>query len=93
VHGNRLINTIDPNLCKAMKDRGIKVAVLYTAYLPLPTNSFYNDWVAPIAPTIPTKLQACASPGLYFQVSVSGGIDQAMQQMFQAAVASVRLTN
>ena len=29
-------------LCTTIKNRGIKIAVLYTTYLPLPTNAWYN---------------------------------------------------
>jgi hypothetical protein len=55
-------------------------------------NAFYNSWVAPISSSIPTQLQACASPGFFFQVSPSGGIAAAMQQMFLAALTEARLT-
>ena len=66
--------------------------MLYTTYLPVTTNAFYNSWVAPIASNIPTQLQACASPGFYFEVSPSGGIAAAMQAMFLAALTEARLT-
>jgi hypothetical protein len=65
--------------------------VLYTPYLPV-INDFYTRWVAPLAPQIPVKLKACASPGFYFEVTPTQGIDQAMQAMFQAALSAVRLT-
>src|SRR5882757_4399859 len=43
----RCQSPINPALCKTLKDRGIKVAVLYTTYLSLPTNNWYNTWIAP----------------------------------------------
>jgi Flp pilus assembly protein TadG len=89
---NRLITTMDTTLCDTVKNRNIRIAVLYTPYLPIPSNSFYNSYVAPLAPAIPTKLKACASPGFYFEVTPTQGIDQAMQAMFQAALSAVRLT-
>ena len=33
--------------CTAMKARGIKIAVLYTTYLALPTNGWYMSWIDP----------------------------------------------
>jgi hypothetical protein len=80
-------------LCTTLKNRGIKIAVLYTTYLPLPTNSWYNSWISPFANSIATNMQACASPGLYFEVSPTQGISAAMTALFQKAVQSARLTN
>lgn len=91
------IGPIDSALCQTIKDRGIKIAVLYTPYLALPTNGFYNQYVAPYNNTsasgISGKLQACASPGFYFEIGNATSIDQAMNAMFQAAVKYARLTN
>jgi len=82
----------DVSLCTTMKNRGIKIAVLYTTYLPLPTNSWYNSWIAPFSSTIATNMQNCASPGLYFEVSPTQGISDAMSALFQKAVQQARLT-
>ncbi|MDB5509953.1 MAG: Flp pilus assembly protein TadG [Hyphomicrobiales bacterium] len=92
VSSTRLIQTLDPALCNTFKNRGVKIAVLYTTYLPLPTNAFYNQWIKPITATIPTRLKSCASEGLFFEVTPDQGIDEAMQQMFQSALTSARLT-
>jgi hypothetical protein len=78
--------------CDDIKKRGIKVAVLYTTYLPLPTNGWYNDWIAPFSSKIGKNMESCASPGLYFEVSPSQGISEAMNALFQKAVAQARLT-
>ena len=44
--GIRLIQPINAgtstNYCTTIKGRGIKIAILYTEYLPVPANSFYN---------------------------------------------------
>jgi Flp pilus assembly protein TadG len=82
---------IDVDYCTTIKNRGIKIAVLYTTYLPLPTNSWYNTWIAPFQSTIATNMQNCASPDLYFEVSPTQGIAQAMNQLFQQALQEVRL--
>lgn len=93
VGGNRSITTIDPTLCTTVKNRGIRIAVLYTTYLPLPTNAFYNSYVAPFVSTINPTMQACASPGLFFEVSPTGGISSAMTALFQKAVQNARITS
>ncbi|ESQ86390.1 hypothetical protein AEAC466_04090 [Asticcacaulis sp. AC466] len=90
----RRITPLDTTQCAAIKARGIRIAVLYTTYLPLPTNSFYNSWLAKYvaAPSqLATQMQACASPGLYFEVSPSQGISEAMQALFNKVVTVVRL--
>jgi Flp pilus assembly protein TadG len=83
---------LDPSLCATIKSRGIKIAVLYTTYLPLPTNAWYNTWIAPFQSEIATNMQSCASPGLYFEVSPSQGISQAMNALFQKVVSEAHLT-
>ncbi len=84
---------LDVSLCTTMKNRGVRIAVLYTTYLPLPTNAWYNSWIAPFSDRIAANMQSCASPGLYFEVSPSQGIPDAMNALFQKAVAQARLTN
>ena len=83
---------LDVSFCTKIKDRGIKIAVLYTTYLPLPSNAWYNTWIAPFASQIGPSMQSCASPGLYFEVSPTQGISEAMNALFQKAVAQARLT-
>ncbi|GJD49846.1 hypothetical protein OPKNFCMD_2581 [Methylobacterium crusticola] len=90
--GGRCQEPLTVATCQAMKQRGIKIAVLYTTYLPLPTNSWYNTWIAPFASAIGNPMQACASPGLYSEVSPTQGIDEAMNALFSRTVAQARLT-
>ena len=91
--GNRCQEPIDTSFCQPLKDKGIRVAVLYTTYLPLPKNSWYNTWIAPFQNEIPTKMQACASPGLYFEVTPTDGIAEAMKALFLKAIRSPRITS
>jgi Flp pilus assembly protein TadG len=88
--------------CTAIKNRGITIAVLYTTYLALPTNAWYNQWIAPfnVGPYGPSpnsliaqNMQSCASPGFYFEVSPTQGISSAMNALFQKAVSMSHLTN
>ena len=89
--GSRCQQPFDTTWCTTVKNRGILIAVLYTAYLPLPTNSWYNQWIAPFQSQIGPNMQSCASPGLYFQVTTDGDITAAMQALFEQAVATARL--
>jgi Flp pilus assembly protein TadG len=93
---------INTALCTTIKNRGVKIAVLYTTYLALPTNSWYNSWIAPfnVGPWGPSpnsqialNMESCASPGLYFEVSPTQGISAAMSALFQKAVADARISN
>ncbi len=89
----RCIEPIDTTACETLKLRGIRVAVLYTTYLPLPENGFYKSWVAPFQSTIASKMEECATPGLFFEVSPTQGITQAMQTLFLKIVATPRITS
>jgi Flp pilus assembly protein TadG len=90
--GNRCQQPFDTTWCTTVKNRGIRIAVLYTEYLPLPTNNWYVTWISPWQPTIATNLQSCASTGLYFAITTDGDISTAMQALFEQAVATARLT-
>jgi hypothetical protein len=89
---NRCMQPFDTTMCTTIQNRGILIAVLYTVYLPLTTNTFYNQWIAPFQSQISTNMQNCASPGLFFSVTTDGDITAAMQSMFTQAVATARLT-
>ncbi|QOZ37359.1 TadE/TadG family type IV pilus assembly protein [Bradyrhizobium sp. CCBAU 53421] len=99
---NRCQSPINPALCTAIKNRGIKIAVLYTTYLQLPTNNWYMTWIdpfnqGPFGPSpnsqIAQNMQACASPGFYFEVSPTQGIADAMNALFKKAVADARISS
>jgi Flp pilus assembly protein TadG len=90
--GNRCQQPFSTAWCTTVKNRGVLIAVLYTEYLPLPTNSWYNEWVAPFQNQISPNMESCASPGMFFSVTTDGDITAAMQTLFQQAVATARLT-
>ncbi|MCD2173910.1 TadE/TadG family type IV pilus assembly protein [Rhizobium sp. C4] len=89
---------IDTTACDALKKQGYAIAVLYTTYLPLPTkdsqnnDTWYGLWIAPFQSEIGTRMKACASPGLFFEVSPTQGISDAMTALFRKIVAMPRLT-
>jgi Flp pilus assembly protein TadG len=91
VSGGRCQEPINVALCTAIKNRGVQIAVLYTPYLPLPTNAWYNQYINPFASQISPQMQACATPGLFFAVSPTQGISEAMTALFQNAVMTARL--
>ncbi|MBB4290092.1 Flp pilus assembly protein TadG [Rhizobium leguminosarum] len=91
--GNRCQEPIDTSFCQPLKDKGVRIAVLYTTYLPLPKNSWYNTWISPFQSQIPTKMQECASPGLYFEVTPTQGITDAMKALFLKVIRAPRITS
>jgi Flp pilus assembly protein TadG len=94
VNGSRQQSTMtgSKDWCTPLKSKGIKIAILYTEYFPLPTNSWYNTYIAPIQPSIGTTLQSCASSGLFYEVGMGQDISSALEELFQEAVASAHLT-
>jgi Flp pilus assembly protein TadG len=90
--GPRCMEPINTHFCEVLKTRGVKIAVLYTTYLPLESNSFYKSWIKPFQAEIPTKMKACATEGYYFEVTPSDGITEAMDMLFRKIVSTPRLT-
>jgi len=93
VNGSRQQSLMSTTWCNTIKNRGIRIAVLYTTYYPLPTNSWYNTYISPFQSSIASNMQSCASPGLFFQVSTGGDISAAMTALFQSAVQSAYISH
>lgn len=92
--------------CTAIKAKGIKIAILYTQYLPesLVGDSWSQTNIAPFLPAPPTRtsdqvleaLQRCASVGtngapLVQTVTANDNITTALQQLFSTALQTARL--
>ena len=92
VGGARAQTPINLPNCTAIKARGIRIAVLYTVFLPLPTDSYYTGHVQAIQNNIAPALQACASPGLYYAVETGGDISAALATLFQYSVQTAYLS-
>jgi Flp pilus assembly protein TadG len=92
VGSSRVQSLMSNSYCTTIKNRGIRIAVLYTTYLPLPTNAWYNTYISPFQANIGPTLQSCASPGLYFQVSTDQDISAAMIALFDQAVKTAYLS-
>lgn len=104
---SRCQQPLDPTICTTIKNKKIRIAVLYTEYddgsptspgLNL-TNGWYDSWIHPFNDTydnvtsqIETNLSACASPGLYTKVSQNSDITSALQQLFLKVASDPRLT-
>lgn len=88
----------DTDWCTNIKNRGIRIAILYTTYYPLPSNGWYTNFdgsgegIGWFQPNIGTQLQNCASPGLYYEVNTGGDISAALSALFQIAVSTAHLS-
>lgn len=79
--------------CDAIKKRNIRIAILYTEYLPgsLTGDPWSEANVSPYLPKVAPALEQCASPGLYQKVSTDESIPDALNALFRQAVASAHL--
>ena len=90
----RCQQSLDTTTCTTIKNRGIRIAILYTEYLELPTNGWYNQQIAqynnPSSSTgqIAQRLQSCASPGLFADVQTGGDISAALTNLFIKVASS-----
>jgi Flp pilus assembly protein TadG len=99
---SRCQQPLDTTMCTTIKNRGIKIAILYTEYLQLInlgpsqniTDSWYMSWVNPYdGPTSATgqiaqNLQTCASPGFFSDVTTGGDISTALTNLFIKVASS-----
>lgn len=84
----------DTAKCDPIKNKGTRIAILYTEYLPESlSDGWSKDNVLPRLNQVEPALQACASPGLYYKVTTDDDISAALAALFQTAVATARLTN
>jgi Flp pilus assembly protein TadG len=94
--GSNNATTLNTANCTTIKNRGVTLAVLYIPYVPIPNpTTIWNDEDHAAnnnIPHIPPSLQACASPNFFFTASTPQDIANAMQAMFQMAVATAHLT-
>ena len=90
--------------CTLIKNRGIRIAVLYTEYVPPTTDTWYLNSSGlptyfpepPPAPpaaqsALEPALQACASPGAYSKVGNGGDITTALTNLFNQLVSTAYL--
>ena len=75
----------DPAQCAALKAKGVTIGVIYTTYLQMNYDVRYLDLVQPFINQIAPNLQACASPGWFYQASDATDIQAAINALFQQA--------
>ena len=95
---NREFTTTHLADCTAIKNRGIKIAILYTQYLPdsLTGDSWSQSAVAPYLGNVAPALKSCASSGtdgtpLFFQVTTDQNISDALVTLFALTVQQAHL--
>jgi Flp pilus assembly protein TadG len=91
-NGTRCQAPLDPTVCESIKKNGVSIAVLYTTYQPIENNDWYKTWIKPFRSEIPTAMKSCATDGLFFEVSPSEGIEDAMNALFLKVINMPRLT-
>ncbi|MBV1706305.1 MAG: pilus assembly protein, partial [Hyphomicrobiales bacterium] len=102
--GCRAYEPISLSTCNALKAAGDQVAVVYTPYLPITNNSWYNSYVAPInvqpvpasasLPQVTNVMKSCASdPSLFAETGPNTDIGTALKNIFENALARTLLTN
>jgi len=95
--GSRIMGPLPSSLCDSIKARGIRIAVLYTKYLP---ESASDSWSVTNVKTpyltppdkISPALLSCASSGLYYEVTTDDDISAALAALFNKAIATARLS-
>ncbi|MEW9857090.1 TadE/TadG family type IV pilus assembly protein [Novosphingobium sp. M1R2S20] len=95
-NGGRALGPMPTSMCQTIKNRGIKIAVLYTEYL---YESASDDWSIKNIRTpylaspekIGPPLKECASPGLYYRATTDDDISGALASLFQKAVQAAHL--
>jgi len=80
------------DVCAAIKNRGIKLAIVYTEYLPVINDAHYNAIEAPFQTLIAASLKNCASPGLFVNAAIGADLGAALKSLFDASVITPHLT-
>lgn len=84
------------NQCNAIKNRGIRIAILYTQYLPSAITqdgtqgSYVTGFLSPTDQAA-SQLAQCASPNLMYTVTTNQDISAALTNLFKQAVSTATL--
>jgi len=85
-------NVKGTNWCTTIKNRGVKIAILYTDYLAVPANNWYVTHIEPFQSSIASDLQACATPGLFIDENNDANIGADLAKLFNLAATPGHLT-
>ncbi len=92
-NGSHCTLPFDPSTCNTLKNtKNVTVGVIYTTYLPNPSDGNYQQLVEPFQSQLATNLQSCASPGWFYQASDANDIQTAINALFAKATGSGVLT-
>ena len=85
------------NYCATMKNRGVRIAVLYIPYQTIQNanSSFASNedgYANNNIPNIPAALQACASPNFFYTANTPADIQNALVTMFEQAVSTAHIS-
>ncbi len=93
----RCLAPINTTYCTNLKNRNIKIAVLYTTYIPLDGDGTWDGLIKnKFADKISPALKECASPDLFFEVGPDDDMEAAMVKLFvqsTGGTTGLRLTH
>ena len=98
---NRCQEPLDKTNCNSLKSNGVTLATIYTTYLAVTNNNWYNTYVGPYNPgpyspstnsLIAKGMQDCSTTGYYQEVGPNDSLSNAISDLFMKAI-SARLTN
>ncbi len=91
-NGSHCTLPFNSSMCASLKSNGVTIGVIYTTYLPIPGEGSYETLVAPFVNQLAPNLQACASPGYFYQASDANDIQVAINALFAKAIGQGVLT-
>lgn len=84
---------IDTKLCAGIKAKGFPVAVVELKYPKLSKNYLYDATVKPVENKISPAMEACASPGWYFQAIMNDTVPDKFKELkAKFGLTNIRLT-
>ena len=91
-NGSHCTKPFDPTTCATLKNKGVTIGVIYTTYLAMPSEGAFQQLVSPFFNQLAPNLQACASPGYFYQASDGTDIQVAINALFAKATGHGVLT-
>lgn len=90
--GPRIQRAFSTDDCAALREAGATVAVIYTTYLPIPSNNWWRTHIDPFDEQIAPNLESCADEGWYFEARFEEDIEAALLKIMDRAIPNPLLT-
>ena len=92
--GSRCQEPITPSLCTAIKNRGIRIAVLYTTYLPVTERRLVHAWIAPFKAVedLDAACKPAPRPACSTRRRSATDLGAALSNLFKSVTQTARLT-